>query len=305
VTIPAPPIGARVDYRRLVGNLTTLAKIGAASGGGIHRPSYSATYRAAIDWVTQAMQSAGLRTHEDAAGNLIGRIGPDGPAFLCGSHIDTFPRGGAYDGALGVLAGIECARALKAEEDRLLTAFEAIAFADEEGAYLSLLGSRAMTGELSSDAVARASGRDGDLLCDALRSYGLDPARLNEAARKHDDFAGYIELHIEQGPTLAAEKINIGIVDAIFGIQTYEFLLEGQARHAGTTPIGNRQDALRAAAEAIADAFSKISGEDLDKVRLTYGELRVLAGATNIVPGIVTVLQEVRAVVAREQRLSD
>ena len=295
MTNPAPPTGVRVDYHKVISNLAVLAKIDESSGEGINRPSYSKSYRAAIDWLSQTMQSAGMRTREDTVGNLIGRIGPDGPALLCGSHIDTVPRGGAYDGALGVLAGIECARALIVEEDRLQTAFEVIVFADEEGAYLSLLGSRAMTGGLSPDSIALAKGRDGDLLSEALRRYGLDPAQLNEAARTHDEFAGYIELHIEQGPILASEGVDIGIVDAIFGIQTFEFLLRGHARHAGTTPIRSRQDALRAAAEAISEAFSRIPAEDLDKVRLTYGDVKVSPGASNVVPENATVIQEVRA----------
>lgn len=286
---------ANLDGDRLIADLAALARIGANPAGGIDRPAYSEAYREAADWLKDAMSSAGLRVREDLAGNVVGRIGPEGPALVCGSHIDTVPQGGAYDGALGVLAGLECARALYAEEDRLDLAFEVIAFSDEEGAYLSLLGSKAMTGQLPPMEIDYAVGQEGAALRDALSSYGLDPVRLTEAARPKSDFAGYVELHIEQGPILEAEKIDIGIVDAIFGIRSHVLTLTGAARHAGTTPLGNRKDALRAVAEAIADAFAAMSTAQRQEARLTFGDVNVTPGASNVVPGLVRVIQEIRA----------
>lgn len=287
--------GRGLSADRLMADLAALARIGAAAGGGIDRTAYSPAYRQAADWLKDRMTAAGLRVREDAAGNVIGRIGPDGPALVCGSHIDTVPRGGAYDGALGVLAGLECARTLKAEESRLGRAFEVVAFADEEGAYLSLLGARAMTGQVAAAEIADAAGRGGARLSDALAGYGLDPARVADAARPRGDFAGYIELHIEQGPILEQEKTEIGIVTSTFGIRAHALTLTGAARHAGTTPLDRRRDPLRAAAEAIAESFDAISAEGLADARLTFGDLDVSPGASNVVPGAVRVVREIRA----------
>ena len=289
------PRGPKLDRDRLMADLAALSRIGALEQGGIDRPAYSQAFREAVDWLKGRMSEAGMRVREDAAGNLIGRIGPDGPALICGSHIDSVPQGGNYDGPLGVLAGLECARALKAEEGNLERAFEVVAFADEEGAYLSLLGSRAMTSRLSRDEIAAARGRDGVMLRDVLASYGLDALRILDAARPSSDFAGYIELHIEQGPVLESEGIDIGIVEALFGIRSHLLTLTGAARHAGTTPIDRRHDALRAAAEAISSAFKSMPVEKQKDVRLTYGNIKVTPGASNVVPGIVHVVQEIRA----------
>ena len=280
---------------RLIADLTALARIGANPAGGIDRPTYSKAYREAANWLKDTMSGAGLHVREDAVGNVIGRIGPEGPAFVCGSHIDTVPQGGAYDGALGVLAGLECARVLLAEESRLNLAFEVVAFADEEGAYLSLLGSKAMTGALLPAEIDHTTGREGATLHDALSSYGLDPARIADAARPTSDLAGYVELHIEQGPILETENIDIGVVDSIFGIRSHVLTLTGVANHAGTTPLGVRQDALRGAAEAIADAFDAVSATQWKETRLTFGDVKVMSGASNVVPGLVRVVWEIRA----------
>lgn len=290
----AAPV-AKPNGGRLIADLAALGQIGALEAGGIDRPVYSQPYREAVDWLKDAMAVAGLRVREDAAGNVIGRIGPDGPALVCGSHIDTVPSGGIYDGALGVLAGLECARTLRIEEGRLDLAFEVVAFVDEEGAFLSLLGSKAMTGRLLPAEISNAVGRDGRLLRDAMSSYGLDPSRIHQSARPKREFAGYIELHIEQGPILESESTNIGIVDAIFGIRSNVWTLTGAARHAGTTPLKDRHDALRAAAEAIVDAFASLSAAQWQDVRLTFGDVKVLPGARNVVPGLVRVVQEIRA----------
>ncbi len=278
----------------LLAALETLAKIGVSAQGGIDRPAYSAAYRQAVDWLKAQMVSAGLRVREDAAGNVIGRLGPDGPALVCGSHIDTVPQGGRYDGALGVLAALECARALKPQESRLACGFEVVAFVDEEGAYVSLLGSRAMTGSLSSAEIARAVGRDGRKLADSLAAYGLDPLKITSAARRSEDFAAYLELHIEQGPVLEQEALDIGIVGSIVGIRTHVLTLTGTARHAGTTPLAARRDPLRAAGEAIAWAYDAMSDRKFAEARLTFGQIAVEPGAANVVPGVVRLTREIR-----------
>lgn len=152
-----------------------------------------------------------------------------------------------------------------------------------------------MTGSLSQDEIAAARGRDGVMLRDVLASYGLDALRILDAARPSSDFAGYIELHIEQGPILESEGVDIGIVEALFGIRSHLLTLTGAARHAGTTPLDCRHDALRAAADAISSAFRSLPVEKQNDVRLTYGNIKVLPGASNVVPGLVHVVQEIRA----------
>jgi hydantoinase/carbamoylase family amidase len=285
------------DSARMLENLQTLAQFGALPGGGVDRQTYSKPYREAIAWLSAEMEKAGLRVRTDPAGNLIGRLGPDGPALLCGSHIDSVPRGGTLDGTLGVLAGVECARCFKADAARMRLGFEVVAFADEEGSFVSLLGSRAMTGLLSQDEVDRAQSRNGLRLPPTLLDYGLDPATVIEARRSPDEIAGYIELHIEQGPVLEAEALQIGIVEAVVGISTGHHELIGQANHAGTTPIALRRDAMRTAAAAMTRCFDALTGGSHPSTVLNFGQLKLEPGATNVVPKRVTVTQEIRSTV--------
>jgi hydantoinase/carbamoylase family amidase len=286
-----PPV--RTD--RLQHDLSRLAQFGAAATGGLDRTTYSKSYRDAIDWITSEMKAAGMRVREDAAGNLIGRIGPEGPALICGSHVDTVPGGGAYDGALGVLAGLECARALKAIESRLKHGFEVIAFADEEGCYVSLLGSRAMCGLLSQPEIDAGRSRRGEALLPVMKQYGIDSNAVLDARRDRAEVAGYIELHVEQGPVLEQAGIPIGIVEGVAGISTSQHEIVGQANHAGTTPRTMRRDALRAAAIGIAHAYDHLAEGRYERAVLNFGRLQVEPGATNVVPRRVVVTQEVRS----------
>lgn len=232
----------------------------------------------------------------DAAGNLIGRTGPDdAPAVLCGSHVDTVPNGGALDGALGVVAGIEVARRIRMHSDRLPMAFEVVAFADEEGAYLSLLGSRAMTGALLVPEVLGAKGRNGEMLATAMRGFGLCPEEIGVAKRLPDEIAAFFELHIEQGPILESEGIAVGVVESIVGLLSGTLTFIGEANHAGTTPLPLRRDAFRAAAQVATLAFGAVEKEFSEDVRLTFGALEVSPGASNVVPGRVVLTYEIRA----------
>jgi N-carbamoyl-L-amino-acid hydrolase len=285
---------------RLHRNLQTLARFGAISDGGMDRQAFSQSYHDATSWLRGEMLSAGLAVRQDPAGNLIGRIGPEGPAILCGSHIDTVPRGGTLDGALGVLAGLECARAFKRNERRMNLAFEVVAFVDEEGAFIGLLGSRAMTGLLSQEAVDHAQNRHGLQLSQAMVDYSLDPKEVLKARREPKEVAGYIELHIEQGPVLESEGIDIGIVDAVVGISTVHHQLIGEANHSGTTPMAMRRDALRAGAAAVTRSFEVLESGNASIFRtINFGQLVLEPGATNIVPQRVQLTQEIRSTVTR------
>ncbi len=290
-----------ISVSRIRDDLLALARFGAA-GSGVDRPSFSPSYRDAVDWLDERMRAAGLTVREDAAGNLIGRLGPkQGPAIVSGSHIDSVPGGGIYDGAVGVLAALEVARSLNESGIALNSAFEVIAFADEEGAYLGELGCRAMIGDLAFDELEPIRGRDGQRLVDAMQDYGLDARRIEAAARPRSDFKSYLELHIEQGPVLEHRQIDIGVVTGIVGIQVSELEFFGEANHAGTTPLPLRRDAFRAAAETATAIFERMEAEfSPDRHRITYGEAEVLPGAQNVVPAYVKLAQEIRAETAAE-----
>lgn len=281
---------------RLRADLMALANFGAIDKG-VDRPCYSPAYRAAADWLKERMRDAGLSVREDAAGNVIGHMGPvDGPAVVCGSHIDSVPAGGIYDGTLGVLAGVEVARCLGDHQAVLRNAYEVIAFADEEGAYLSELGARAMIGDMTVGELDACHGRSNKRVADAMNEYGLDASKIGMAARPHQDFSHYVELHIEQGPVLERSGSDIGVVTGIVGLHVSELTFTGTANHAGTTPIPLRRDAFRAAAEAMTEAYAQLESRfSSAKHRLTYGMAKVAPGVHNVVPASATLTQEIRA----------
>lgn len=281
---------------RIQSDLQQLARFG-ASEDGVDRPSFSPAYRHAIDWLATRMLGAGLDVREDAAGNLIGRMGPvDKPAVVSGSHIDSVPNGGIYDGALGVLSAIETARSLVQRNIVLKNAFEVIAFMDEEGAYLGELGCRAMAGDITGKELEGCTGRQGIPLIEAMDEYGLNPDQIAAAARPPSDFAAYVELHIEQGPVLEQQQADIGVVTGIPGIQVCNLEFLGEANHAGTTPLPLRKDAFRAAAETVAAVFRRFEAQfATDEDRVTFGDIRVQPGAQNVVPGTVSLTLEIRS----------
>jgi beta-ureidopropionase / N-carbamoyl-L-amino-acid hydrolase len=278
---------------RLLRDLDALAKFGALKEGGISRPAFSPAFQQAAEWLTARMTEAGLSVRMDAAGNIIGRMGPPGPAVVCGSHIDTVPGGGHLDGALGVLAGLECARALAESGIPLERALEIIAFADEEGAYVSLLGSKAMMGDLHPERIAPEQFRT---LAAAMASAGLDAARIAEAKREPSEISAYLEIHIEQGPVLENAGIEVGLVESIVGMDLLRYRMTGEARHAGSTPMDVRRDAARGACEAVTAAFTRLESEGLSgSGRMTFGNIKIVPGASNVVPAEAIVTSEVRA----------
>jgi len=289
--------GIDINLNRLVADLKELSKFGYdKKTDGIFRPAYSLAYKESVNWLISKMQDCGLTTRVDSVGNVIGRLGPhDLPAVICGSHIDSVPGGGKLDGALGVLAGLEVSRCILESSNQFKFALEIIAFVDEEGAYISLLGSRAMIGDLKKFEIDNCIGRDGQSLKLAMQKYGLDSDSFINAVRPKEEIKAYIELHIEQGPVLEKRSIDIGVVEGMVGLLTSEFNFSGQANHAGTTPVSLRQDALRVASETITKCFSQLE-EDLNGgARLTFGKLDVSPGASNVVPSLSRGLQEIRA----------
>ncbi len=223
------------------------------------------------------------------SGELVPMVRP-----LCAVRTSIPFRMAVATTALRVSSPVLNARALLREKSRINLVFAGVAFADEEGVYLSLLGSKAVAGISQLHEIEHASGRDGIPLWGALRSYGLDPLRITEAARPACDFSTYIELRIEQGSALETEKTDIGVVDAIFDIRSHALVLTGAPGHSGTTLLDARRDALRAASEAIADSFSELSDEQRRDARLTFGDIKVVPGANNVVPGLVQTVREIR-----------
>ena len=280
------------EFVELFADLDSLAAFGGGAAGGVSRTAFSPSFNEAQAWLKERMTEAGLAVRIDAAGNLIGRFGPPGPAVVCGSHIDSVPNGGRFDGALGVLAGLAAFRALKAEGHVFSRALEVIAFADEEGEYFSLFGSRAMLGLVTAAEIEAARGTRGKLLVDALRDAGLDPALVASARRPASDFHAYVELHIEQGPVLEQGGFDLGIVENIVGIETLEVTFTGRPDHSGTTPMRQRKDALRAAVAYCQFCYDEAARDEA--LRLNFDDWSIAPQALNVVAGQVRFRQEIR-----------
>lgn len=268
--------------------------------GGLTRIFLSPEQRAANELVLGWMREAGMRARLDAIGNVAGRYeadaaaAPGAPCLMLGSHLDTVRDAGRYDGMLGVVSAIECVHALNAAQRRLPFALEVVGFADEEGVRFgaTLLGSRALAATFDAAALD-ATDANGRTLSEALCNFGLDPARIHEAARKRDDVLAYMELHIEQGPVLEAEGLAVGVVTAINGATRYALEINGVAGHAGTVPMALRRDALAAAAECVL-AIERRCGREPELVG-TVGKLEALPGAVNVVPGKARFSIDIRA----------
>jgi len=284
-------VPARVDGDRLLALMKALARFGDTGDGGVHRLAYSEEDRQAREWLAAKMEEAGLEVRIDTAGNLIGRRPgvEDLPPILLGSHIDTVPRGGAYDGSLGSLAALEVAWTL---EDRGLPTrhpLEVVIFQNEEG---GLVGSEALAGELDPEALERVS-QSGKTLGEGIAFLGGDPERLKEAAREPGDIAAYLELHIEQGAVLEQAGLDIGVVEGIVGIDWWDVTVDGAANHAGTTPMDQRQDALLAAARFIHAVHRVVTAEPGPQVG-TVGRIEAEPGAPNVIAGHVELSLELR-----------
>lgn len=282
----------RVNSGRINDHLTALSQYGKNLQGGVSRVAYSEADRQGREYVAGLMRAAGLDVSIDAAGNIVGRRPGSDPALkplVIGSHIDSVPEGGNYDGDVGSLSAIEVAQTLL--ENKLTTRhpLEVIIFANEEG---GTIGSHAIGGEITDKQLSLTT-NSGKTMRDGIKFIGGDPERLASARRKHGDIAAYLELHIEQGGTLDTEKINIGVVEGIVGITQWEVKIEGFANHAGTTPMSQRRDALLAAAkfiEAVNRAVTSIGGRQVG----TVGKLQVSPGAYNVIPGKVVLGLELR-----------
>jgi N-carbamoyl-L-amino-acid hydrolase len=286
----------RVNANRLKEDFIQLAKIGATSQGGVNRPAFSQTHLAARAWLRERIHAANLSLLVDGAGNhsaLLSGNQTDTPVFLIGSHLDSVPDGGRYDGALGALAALEVLRTIQDAGLCLPFQLEAIDFSDEEGALIGLLGSRALAGLLTSQELLTPRGGRQNLL-DALARAGLTEESALSARRDPGGIAGYLELHIEQGPLLIQQGAQIGVVTAIVGISSFRVTFHGRARHAGTTPMSARLDASLGASAFIL-AVRELILDEYPACVANVGQMQLYPGAYNVVPAKAILALECRA----------
>ncbi len=311
------PRRVHVNAKRLQQTLEKLSEFGRNPEGGVTRLGFSETDLAAREYVIGLMRQAGLEVRVDPAGNIFGRrpsasslrlrslrlsSGQAGqaagaeklPVLLFGSHIDSVPRGGNFDGDVGSMGALEVVRALNEHNVPTRHPLEVVIWANEEGHHFGkgVFGSSAAAGLLGPEVLDRRDDQ-GVSLADWLRRYGQDPARFAEARIRPGAVAGYLELHIEQGAALDEARIPIGIVQGIVGINWWTCTATGFANHAGTTPMGRRRDALAAAARAALAVRDEVRAEPGRQVG-TVGYLKVEPGARNIIPGQVEFPVELR-----------
>ncbi len=280
----------------IAGRLERLAQC-SDTPGAVTRLYLSPSHRAAIDLVSGWMRDAGMAVRLDAAGSVIGRYeGLEGgaPTLLMGSHIDSVPNAGRFDGNLGVVSAIEVVGDLKSAGRRLPFAIEVVAFGDEEGSRFpsTLGGSRALAGAFQSASLEETDVH-GVSRRDALIAFGCDPDAIDREVRDPAHHIGYVELHIEQGPVLEAEKLAVGVVSAINGASRGTIEVRGEAGHAGTVPMAMRRDALAAAAE-IALAIEARARRETELVA-TVGRVEIDSAAVNSVPGLVRMSLDIRS----------
>lgn len=284
----------RINGERLMADFTALAQIGATPDGGVSRPALSLEDLEARAWFADHIEEAGFLFTDDDAGNLSG-IWPcgDGTArtLLIGSHLDTVPNGGRYDGSIGVLAGLEVMRSLREAEVRLPFNLEVMNFTDEEGSWISLLGSRSLAGTLPPTLLADVQGAQRA----ALARAGINTSRIPLAKRDPKTLIGYLELHIEQGAALERLEVPIGIVMGIVGRTTHQITFHGERGHSGTTDFYYRKDALQGAALFVTRAHMMAQSR-FDGTIVNCGKLEVLPGTFNVIPEQARMLVECRHV---------
>ncbi len=280
-----------IDSRRLLADLKALARIGATAAGGVSRPAYSDADIAAREAVRDLMRDAGLEVRVDAGGNTFGsmRGRMDAPPIVIGSHTDTVPDGGRFDGALGVLAAMEVARTLRDRGETITHPLEVVDFQNEEG---GLIGSKIVSGRFTADALSLVA-TSGRTIGDGIRRLGGDPEHLERAVRRPGSIAAYVELHIEQGMIIERAGAQIGVVEGLVAIRYWDVTFEGVASHAGTTAMTDRRDALLAAARFV-DAVNTVVTSTPGRHVGTVGKLAVFPGGANVIPGKVVLTLELR-----------
>ncbi len=289
---PLPAKQLSVNQQRMLRRIQELSHFGELPNGGVSRVGYSEADRAGRAYFIGEMKKAGLAVTIDYAGNIIGRRKGKNASLkpICfGSHIDSVPNGGNYDGPVGSIGGLELIETLN--ENNIVTEhpLELIIFANEEG---GTVGSGAMIGKIT-PAALKSITQSGLPMADGIRAIGGNPDSLSKVVRKKGDIAAFIELHIEQGGILMTENLQIGVVEGIVGIEHWDATVEGVPNHAGTTPMNARRDALLAAAKLIVALNEVITSHEGRQVG-TIGKIVAEPGAYNVIPGKVVLGVEIR-----------
>lgn len=284
-----------VDGSRLAERLDAISKIGVLTSGGVSRPGFSPEEKQAKSLVTKWMTEAGLKVSTDGAGNVFGRLtGKDDTSSIAsGSHLDTVPAGGNFDGVLGVLAALEVADAWKSAGHVPKKSFEVVIFSDEEGARFSsgVFGSRAYMGYIDDQLIESLRDSEGLKLSEVLEQYGLSLEEFKNI--QQHDWTFFVEAHIEQGKLLEKNNLPVGIVNGIAGQAWLEIEFKGLAGHAGNTPMNDRQDALVAAGRFVSELES-IPKSVSDTAVATVGRLSVSPNGANVIPESVKMIVDIR-----------
>ena len=282
---------------RIEQHINLLSQYTATPKAGVTRLTYSKEDLEARNYIKDMMRNYNLTVSEDGLGNIFGKLeglDPSAPSVIVGSHFDSVPNGGAYDGAAGVVVGLEVAALFQEQQIQPVNSLEVIAMVEEEGSRFGggLMGSRGMMGLLSEDDFQSIKDKNGVSVKEAMTNIGLDFTK--EKYRDPKTIKAFLELHIEQGPILEEKNISIGIVDAIVGLTQLEVTIQGRAGHAGTTPMDKRADALVTAAQIIS-AFPKLAEEVGHGTVITTGQLEVFPNGSNVIPSKVIFSVDIRS----------
>jgi len=285
-----------INAQRLLSDLRTLSAIGSQADGGVDRVAWSEADLAARRWFAERIREAGLEPRVDAALNVFGHMPESaGPRLLTGSHLDSVPNGGRLDGAYGAVAGLEVLRTMVESGEPLAARVEVVGFADEEGVRfaIGLIGSLALTGELDLEQLREGRDWQGDPISQVIASAGREVDRMLDAQQHMHSIAAFLELHIEQGPRMEAEGLDLAVVTGIVGVYRQQVRVIGSQNHAGTTPFRLRHDAGRAAARAAAGLLELVQNVDPEAVA-NIGAMQFDPGGVNVIPGRAAFTLEIR-----------
>lgn len=285
------------NLERIKAHFDVMRKFTATPNAGMTRLSYSPEDIKTRNYIKAKMEEYGLRVWEDGLGNIFGKLAgtiPDAPSVLVGSHFDSVPNGGIFDGVAGVVAGLEVAALFQEQNIQPAYPLEVIAMVEEEGTRFGsgLMGSRGIHGILDKEDFQKMRDKEGISVAEAMKQAGLDPSQ--PVHRHPKTMKAFLELHIEQGPVLEKEKISLGIVDKIVGMCQLEVTVKGKAGHAGTTPMDMRQDALVVAAKIVAQLPDLVKNEEKGTV-ITTGQLNVYPNGANVIPEKVVFTIDLRS----------
>lgn len=287
----------KANQERIEKHIKALSRYTATPNEGTTRLTYSEEDLQARIYIKEQMEAYGLEVREDGLGNIFGKLEgekKDAPSVIVGSHFDSVPHGGDYDGPAGVIAGLEIAALFQDNQVKPVYPLEIIAMIEEEGSRFGggLMGSRGIAGYLSKDDIQETKDKDGISVPEAMKKIGLDPSL--EVKRDPETIKAFLEMHIEQGPILEEEQISVGVVESIVGLTQLEVTIDGKAGHAGTTPMDRRSDALVAAANIIA-RLPQIALEEGEGTVATVGRHQVFPNGANVIPDKVVFSVDIRS----------